>query len=209
MKAEAAAMEKQRKKEEERLARISKQRKDTEKELTVQEKRIAALYADKHDEKLCEFLEVMQPRSKTRTWANDDVSNKSSGDKSIKAKKASIVAVPNKKPGGDGLLMVKSHVTFDDSDDEDYQELSGLKNDNLKKLTDYDDDAGLELANEIISFDIEINDDDNDVNKEKTRKLDSISDLDYLRSKMTSAVLPVSVFGSFFCFVFEAVVLMD
>jgi multiple RNA-binding domain-containing protein 1 len=38
-------------------------------------------------------------------------------------------SVPNKKPGGEGQILVSSHVTFSGNDsDEDYQDLSNLRN---------------------------------------------------------------------------------
>ncbi|GBB91356.1 hypothetical protein RclHR1_01860010 [Rhizophagus clarus] len=83
---------------------------------------------DENNERLHEFLEVMQPRSKSKTWANDDLTilNSQHGEKSII---------------GNETKPANKIAKFEDSDDELYQDLtykikdkeSGDKKESLSK----------------------------------------------------------------------------
>ncbi|PKY41079.1 hypothetical protein RhiirA4_498108 [Rhizophagus irregularis] len=65
---------------------------------------------DENNEKLHEFLEVMQPRSKSKTWANDDLTTLDSQH----GKKSKI---------GNENKSVKKNAKSEESDDELYQDL--------------------------------------------------------------------------------------
>ncbi|PVV04503.1 hypothetical protein BB560_000995 [Smittium megazygosporum] len=94
------------------------------------------------DPRFAEFLQVMAPRAKSKTWANDDINmfshserkvlsrlisekKKQAGviDKNLAAEKkkvkASVQPVLNKKPGGQNQVLSKTHITFDESDQEE------------------------------------------------------------------------------------------
>ncbi|KNE60218.1 hypothetical protein AMAG_05631 [Allomyces macrogynus ATCC 38327] len=76
------------------------------------------------------YLEVMKPRTTKTTWGNDDgtEARPDTAPKATKKKKkgedvkVEVQAVPNRKPGGQGMLVTRSHVTFAGSDDEDSDE---------------------------------------------------------------------------------------
>lgn len=109
---------------------------------------------DDGDRRLEEFLAAMEPPSRSRTWANDSLTPDplSPTRPGIAVASAKAETVPSRKPGADGLLLSRTHVTFaDDSDggedrpprdrdgadervdpdadggesDEDYQDMSG------------------------------------------------------------------------------------
>ncbi|KAI8833917.1 hypothetical protein BC829DRAFT_426357 [Chytridium lagenaria] len=119
---------------EETEERLRKHREATLLEQEKKQKYVSALYAADQDPKLKEFLEVMRPRAaaKHRTWANDDldvldqVMKKNVG----KGVKAEVMAVKNRKAGGEGMLVTRTHVRFGGDEgvggedgDEDYQDL--------------------------------------------------------------------------------------
>ncbi|KAM3580733.1 Multiple RNA-binding domain-containing protein 1 [Umbelopsis sp. WA50703] len=126
---------------------------------------ISKLYEDLDNPKLKEYLGVMS-KKKGQTWANDDIAaTKEDGpEKNRKngkgAPKVATVAVANRKTGGTGQVLTKTHVTFDDSDDELY--------DNMPPSKDEDEEED-EKAEQI----------------EDNSAVNNMSDLDYLRSKMT------------------------
>ena len=109
------------------------------------EKFLHDLYADERDPQLKEFLEVMAPRTKKTTWQNADATLpvRGAAGAPAAAKKAQVSLVKSKRPGGDGVYLTKTHITFEDedraaaaagsedagagSDDEDYQMLPSAK----------------------------------------------------------------------------------
>ena len=100
-----------------------------------------ALYAP-DDPKLEEYMAAMRPRiaQGQRTWANDDVIASMTegvshyGVQSTRRVKAKVTAVKNRKTGGDGLLLAKSHVTFEDDSDQEYSDMP------TKPLVEEDDE---------------------------------------------------------------------
>lgn len=94
---------------------------------------------EEQDPDLAKFLAAHRPKTKTRTWENDGelVFKGEQEAPKKKPKRLKVVPVLNKKPGGDGLLVTKTHVTFDsegedainnesralaESSDEDYED---------------------------------------------------------------------------------------
>ncbi|KAJ1551772.1 hypothetical protein HK405_013887, partial [Cladochytrium tenue] len=138
---------------------------------------LQSLYADRSDPKLKEFLEVMRPRAaaRARTWANDDALGSSSAPTPAStaapaAKKLEVLAVPNKKPGGQGLLVTRAHVKFagddDDEDDDLYEDLASTP----APTAPPPDEPHTDAVNPA---------------PEKAAVLDSaVSDLDYMKSRM-------------------------
>lgn len=70
----------------------------------------------------------MKPASKTKVWSNADVALQTAASiesqvqgVGLKAK-AVVKAVQSKKHGGEGVFLAKTHVKFDDSDDDDGDE---------------------------------------------------------------------------------------
>ncbi|ORX45758.1 RNA-binding domain-containing protein [Piromyces finnis] len=140
-----------------------------EKELERKKKFLSEIYGDETDEKLQEYLNVMKPRSHAKTWTNDDGSKQD--DATIRGKpKIQAIAVPNKKPGGEGLLVTKTHLTFDDSDDE-YEDIPKKTEESNKEEKNESNDI-----NDNNEMDIE---DNPEIEKKST-----ISHMDFLRSKM-------------------------
>ncbi|OMJ26405.1 Multiple RNA-binding domain-containing protein 1 [Smittium culicis] len=118
------------------------------------------------DPKFQEFLQVMAPRAKSKTWANDDVNllnererrvvsnaislykkdsslKKNSGKESSlnsKKVKAKVLSVPNRKPGGESLTVSKTHITFEADDDADAA--SDEQQENNENDSDFDVNSG-------------------------------------------------------------------
>ncbi|RUP46895.1 hypothetical protein BC936DRAFT_146406 [Jimgerdemannia flammicorona] len=171
--------------EAERAAIKAKRESEFKAEIERKQRHLRALYKGEEDPKLREYLEVMQPRSKSKTWANDDVAmlkaqqdganreerarRQAKGKKGAAMPKVATVAVANKKAGGEGQLLTKVHVTFDDSDDDLYDDLPGKKGG--------EEEGGEE--NEDTDKDEEAK------NGDYIARDKSISDLEYLKSKMT------------------------
>lgn len=143
---------------------------DSQKEESEKKKQhLAKLYEDMENPKLKEYLDVMSSRTKGRTWANDDMAagkddnlpnGKPNGKPTKKAApKIATVAVANRKTGGTGQVLTKTHVTFDDSDDELYDSMPTAEKQEEKE--------------------------DEEVNDEDKAAISNMSDLDYLRSRMT------------------------
>ncbi|PKC74288.1 hypothetical protein RhiirA1_515403, partial [Rhizophagus irregularis] len=82
---------------------------------------------DENNEKLHEFLEVMQPRSKSKTWANDDLTTLDSQH----GKKSKI---------GNENKSVKKNAKSEESDDELYQDLRYKTKDKKKKEEDEEEE---------------------------------------------------------------------
>ncbi|KAF9112073.1 hypothetical protein BGX27_004022 [Mortierella sp. AM989] len=147
-----------------------KNAKDADTELKKKQEHLAKLYQAENDPKLKEYLEVMQPRATTKTWANDDavelntekVGHDRVGNKT-KAK-AQVMAIKNRKPGGEGLLVTQTKITFEDSDDELYDNLPSSKPESESKA---EEDVLMSEPKE-----------DELVNNSE------VSDLDWLKSRM-------------------------
>ncbi|KAJ2960379.1 hypothetical protein NQZ79_g4192 [Umbelopsis isabellina] len=124
---------------------------------------ISKLYEDLENPKLKEYLGVMS-KKKGQTWANDDIAaTKEDGPEKPRkngkaAPKVATVAVANRKTGGTGQVLTKTHVTFDDSDDELYDSMPASKDEDEQEEEEPVEDKSA---------------------------INSMSDLDYLRSKMT------------------------
>ncbi|KAF8926504.1 hypothetical protein BGZ58_011124, partial [Dissophora ornata] len=146
---------------------------DANLELKKKQDHLAKLYQAESDPKLKEYLEIMQPRAVTKTWANDDAvelnTEKVGHDRvSNKAKaKAQVVAIKNRKPGGEGLMVTQTKITFEDSDDELYDNLPTTKAGDESKAEDDEDTVMSEAPK-----------DDSLVNNSE------VSDLDWLKSRM-------------------------
>ncbi|KAI0236715.1 Multiple RNA-binding domain-containing protein 1 [Massospora cicadina] len=110
-----------RKKEEALKARLEKEKADRMAAAKVETlsaaKHLALLKQAAEDPKLKEFLEVMQPRSKAKTWANEDTAMLGKGEPLKDKVKAQVTCVPNKKAGGQGQMLTKTHLIFGDEDD--------------------------------------------------------------------------------------------
>ncbi|KAF9126695.1 hypothetical protein BGW39_006442 [Mortierella sp. 14UC] len=139
-------------------------------EMKKKKEHLAKLYQAENDPKLREYLEVMQPRATTKTWANDDAVELNTekvghGRENNRAKaRAQVVALKNRKPGGEGLMVTQTKITFEDSDDELYDNLPIVKTDAK------DEGADIEM--------LEAPKEDNLVNDS------AVSDLDWLKSRM-------------------------
>ncbi|PVU98730.1 hypothetical protein BB559_001338 [Furculomyces boomerangus] len=117
------------------------------------------------DPRFSEFLEVMAPRAKSKTWANDDISILSSREQAVISKainekrnlvknqsktdsknkqntKAVVQIVPNKKPGGQSLTVSKTHITFENDEDNNKND---SEPDNEQTSDDFDVNSGLNL----------------------------------------------------------------
>ncbi|KAJ1985004.1 Multiple RNA-binding domain-containing protein 1 [Dimargaris cristalligena] len=103
---------------------IKKQNQTVTEAIPKKKKQVKLLYESTlNNPKFQEFAQVMAPRHQSKTWANDDLpgtQNDTTIAPSLKTTKvkAQVHAVPNKKPGGAGMVVTKTHVTFADSDDE-------------------------------------------------------------------------------------------
>ena len=103
------------------------------------------------DEQLKEFLEVSGNRSKTKLWED----NAASGLVAKMKGKAEVLTVANKKPGGQGLAVNRTKITFG-SESEDDEAGSGSDSDEYDEM----------------------------MPEKKEVRDDGVSDMDYLRSKV-------------------------
>ncbi|OUM65272.1 hypothetical protein PIROE2DRAFT_7731, partial [Piromyces sp. E2] len=165
--------------EREKEEKRQKNKLQVEKELERKKKFLTEIYGDETDEKLQEYLNVMKPRSHAKTWTNDDGSKQD--DATIRGKpKIQAIAVPNKKPGGEGLLVTKTHLTFDDSDDE-YEDIPKKTEENKEPEKEDSNSEDSEASSD---------NDDNDNNEmdiednPEIEKKSTMSHMDFLRSKM-------------------------
>ncbi|KAI1298109.1 hypothetical protein EDD11_006881 [Mortierella claussenii] len=171
-------VEKQRKEAAEAALR-QKNTRDADMELKKKQDHLAKLYQAENDPKLKEYLEVMQPRAVTKTWANDDAvdlnTEKVGHDRvNNRAKaRAQVVALKNRKPGGEGLMVTQTKITFEDSDDELYDNLPIVKTEDKTKDQDEEDNILMSEAP-----------------KEEDKLVNSseVSDLDWLKSRMAKPV---------------------
>ncbi|KAJ1910831.1 Multiple RNA-binding domain-containing protein 1 [Tieghemiomyces parasiticus] len=163
------------------------------KALTTKQRHIQELFETTlNDPSFQEFAHVMQPRTKTKTWANDDLPA-SKAKAAVPKVSAQVLAVPNRKPGGAGLTVTKTHVTFKDSDDE-YEDLPDpaprpTATDPVKaaaaptKNTKEDSaSSGNDSSEEETSGSDSSDDDDSD--GDAGPKTAAVSDLDWLKSRM-------------------------
>ncbi|RKP24254.1 hypothetical protein SYNPS1DRAFT_23656 [Syncephalis pseudoplumigaleata] len=79
--------------------------------------------AARDDARLQEFLQVMQPRIKSKAWDNEDGRIVEARPSTVQRQKAKnkttdVIAVPNKKPGGGGMLVKKMHTKFESDSEE-------------------------------------------------------------------------------------------
>lgn len=92
---------------------------------------LSAIYdAEQQDPDLAKYLGAAKPKSKTKTWENDDETlasvmpvptgkkQKMGEKRKNKSVHVDVKAIPNKKPGGEGLMVAKTHVTYSDSGDD-------------------------------------------------------------------------------------------
>ncbi|KAI7832433.1 hypothetical protein BC939DRAFT_482796 [Gamsiella multidivaricata] len=93
--ARKVGVEKQRKEAAEAAMKLKNER-EANMELRKKQEHLSKLYQAENDPKLKEYLEIMQPRAVTKTWANDDAVE---------------------------LNTEKTKITFEDSDDELYDNL--------------------------------------------------------------------------------------
>jgi hypothetical protein len=138
-------------------------------------------------QELKEYMSIMSKKSKTKTWANDDgfetapapaplpkLTKTPTKTQNIEKEKKNtvlseednnknkkLIQVINKKPGGQGQLLTKVHVTF--SDDE--------KSDDETEQGEEDDCESIEQV------------DDQEMSTDNQQKPSAMSDLDYLKSK--------------------------
>lgn len=127
----SANIEAQKRREVEKLARRQAEAERVKMEVERKKSFLRSIYAadEEEDSELARFMTASRPKSKTRTWENDEDQIKSN----IKPKKLKVVPVVNKKPGGEGLLLTKTHLTFSSDDEEkaETKELLGSSDDEL------------------------------------------------------------------------------
>ncbi|CAO3565600.1 unnamed protein product [Mortierella alpina] len=158
-----------------------KSRRETEADVELRKKQehLSKLYQAENDPKLREYLEIMQPRATTKTWANDDAVELNTekvghGRENNRAKaRAQVVAIKNRKPGGEGMMVTQTKITFEDSDDELYDNLPASK---PEEKTEEETDIEMSEAPKV----------DNLVNSAE------VSDLDWLKSRMAKPAEPVA-----------------
>ncbi|KAJ1649931.1 Multiple RNA-binding domain-containing protein 1 [Dispira simplex] len=142
-----------------------------------------SLYANTlKDPKFQEFAQVMMPRTKGKTWANDDLPQALQVakiyDTDAGKARATVKAVPHRKPGGEGMLVTKTHITFENSDDE-YEDLPATTRGDTNSSTATNEDTT--LGND------EENSFEKDMSSDDIVHDSAVSDLDYLKARMGSA----------------------
>ncbi|KAF9971065.1 hypothetical protein BGZ73_006026 [Actinomortierella ambigua] len=159
-------------------AQREKTQQRAEQDMQKKKEQISKLYKVESDPKLREYLEVMQSRPTSKTWANDDaveLNTEKAGHhvgKQGKVKAQAVVtAVKNRKPGGEGLTVTQTKIKFEDSDDELY--------DNLPTASKQEEEQEEEEEFMALGSSEPVKDDL--VNN------DEVSDLDWLRSRMKPA----------------------
>ncbi|RKP38577.1 hypothetical protein BJ085DRAFT_19348, partial [Dimargaris cristalligena] len=92
---------------------IKKQNQTVTEAIPKKKKQVKLLYESTlNNPKFQEFAQVMAPRHQSKTWANDDLPGTQNDTTIAPSLKTT------KKPGGAGMVVTKTHVTFADSDDE-------------------------------------------------------------------------------------------
>eukprot|EP00963_Diacronema_lutheri_P014249 scaffold2858_cov659-Pavlova_lutheri.AAC.220 len=126
-----------------------------------------------------EFMQVMQPRTTSKLWANDDTApgRENAGKRMPRPKKGEsknnreVQLVESRAPGGAGMYLKRMHERFVDDEDENSVDSSdGEYQDMDENGTDSEGDAD------------EIQETDHAVVDE------GVTDLDYLRSRMKKAI---------------------
>ena len=150
--------ETERKSDEEFRRKFLKQEKEKREKLLKATKQQQQSENSREDHILSEFHAVTEKRSANPIWANGDVSTKEMK-----------TLVPSRKNGANGALLERTHITFDDAENDEnddlYEDLPGTKEETVEpKINPSDAD---EVGN--------------------TVALDqAISDMDYFRSKVVS-----------------------
>ena len=114
----------ERKKNKEKQQRLNQ---DTHKSKLAQ--LLSEFYELESDPNFVEFLEAHKSRSKVQAWSNDAVlaerqqpipSSKKDNQKGEKKAhvKHSLTSVESKRPGGKGILLTRTHLKFDDDEEE-------------------------------------------------------------------------------------------
>ncbi|KAF9189270.1 hypothetical protein BGZ51_009717 [Haplosporangium sp. Z 767] len=149
----------------------AKNEREADIELRKKKEHLAKLYQAENDPKLKEYLEVMQPRTVSKTWANDDAVELNTekvghGRENNRTKaRAQVMAIKNRKPGGEGMMVTQTKITFEDSDDELYDDLP-----TTAKADDRNETEDVEMS-AAPKEDALVND-------------AAVSDLDWLKSRM-------------------------
>ena len=114
-------------------------------------------------EKLQEFLSVMESRPSSRVWSNDDETLRgASAETAPKKVQAVVSSVQNRKAGGQGILLAKTHVKFeDDEDDELYDDMPQSKD----AVPDIEEDEELANIDDIDDLPEMASEDENDGTK--------------------------------------------
>jgi len=128
--------------------------------LPIKRKEISGKQEDKNDPKLQKFLNVVGKRSKS-VWRNNDAELL---DKVKQEKKVSLVE--SRRTGGKGFMLEKTHIKFEDENDE---------NEEIEKEEDDDmyQDVPPSLKEEVIQS-----------QQNLLANNPEVSNIDYLRSKM-------------------------
>ncbi len=123
---------------------------------------------DKNNEKLQEFLEVMQPRSKSKTWTNDDLTILDSHWKKFEL-------------GNESKSMKKKDAKIGESDDDElYQDLSKKDDKKKKDLAKSTNNNNNNNSKSETSSSESEDEEEQDVDMTK----DLISDMDWLKLRM-------------------------
>ena len=146
-----------------------------------QKKILAAKNAEQSE--LSEFMQLTKARGAQRLWANDDgVGDAASnlqrrGQHTRGREKGAVVkqqAVASRKPGGEGLLLTKTHVAFEDDSAESDDEYADLE---LKETSSSEraDEPGASSALDWLKAKTRTDfDDDDDDDDDRCRKKESI-----------------------------------
>lgn len=144
-------VEAEKKRAEERRAKRQAEIAKAKEEVQKRKAYLKSIYGgDEDDADLKKYLAATKTKSQTKTWENDneDLQMVEMVGKRAKAKKVTVVPVKNKKPGGEGQLVTKTHVTYSSdsepadhadngsSDDELYEDF--IPNTNVTDITDDD-----------------------------------------------------------------------
>eukprot|EP00742_Colponemidia_sp_Colp-10_P008001 GILJ01008633.1.p1 GENE.GILJ01008633.1~~GILJ01008633.1.p1 ORF type:complete len:934 (+),score=229.04 GILJ01008633.1:199-3000(+) len=121
-----------------------------------------------NDDKIRAFMSVMKPKSNSKFWANDDaLAKQSSGTRKEKKKEeGKLVTSSAVKSARAGMADTRTHIQFDDSDDE-YQSLPNVSSEGPQADTETD----------MMEVDEE---------KKQVVLNEAVSDLDYLKSKVST-----------------------
>lgn len=158
------------KKAEEKKRKEEERKKALDAEMEKKKDHMEKIYMDRKDDMLQEYLETMQGRARTQTWANDDLTGreKLATTESVVVPsskiKTRVLAVPNRKPGGQGLMVSKTHITFSDDEDSEAEMEQEQKEEEKGEEKDEIKGKKADLVHD-----------------------ESVSDLEYLQSRMTKS----------------------